>query len=456
MQFTQDVLPVMMRHGLTEPMAHAVHNADPGEIIDCHRGTDTPLVDRGTMHHVNSELTTGGPEIRAARTAPQGVVASMAPTVEPLGGGIVTHVGFALGSLPVHAVDPDVRAALDALLSLERAQLSDDFDSRQSTAVRGVMVEPRGSGRVAVHWLEGGHYRDRDPLTVQLDMIGERPSAGGWTVEKQSLFWVFAWRSAGGGRPAIVQVGPTVRTPRGDKGIVTRLPMVGTEARATTSGVDRPAFGVKRVTAAPASLPIPESGGRNTRTAPGLSAACEATSPATDAFLAESDFWENEPPALAREVRDANGTYAVEHRKGDEPWRLLFTTAIDDADEVRDLVADLEELAEPGVEFQAVEVHRIDTVLPRQASPKPLDVDHGPVKARKLRTGDRVDLYGDVRLVRRVEHRSFDNSLLIRTVPPYGESPDYFSFTKSPNETIELVSRGPALDVTGRPVDTTH
>lgn len=190
-----------------------------------------------------------------------------------------------------------------------------------------------------------------------------------------------------------------------------------------------------------------------------MSATFEADTAAANAVLAGVDHGQDEPAAPARALRSENIAYAVEHRVGDGPWKNLFTSAaIRDKDEVRDLIADLEELTtEPGVEYQVVELRHTETVLPRQDAPQaPADAGDGPVKARKLRSGDRVDLYGEVRLVWKVAHHRFGNSLRIHTVPPQGENPDYFMFTQGPDQTVELISRGPAVTVTGQPPTTVH
>ncbi|MFD4475879.1 hypothetical protein ACFWPU_07160 [Streptomyces sp. NPDC058471] len=57
------------------------------------------------------------------------------------------------------------------------------------------------------------------------------------------------------------------------------------------------------------------------------------------------------------------------------------------------------------------------------------------------------------RLIYRFEYLHAGNYLRLYTVPPAGEDPGYFVFTKSPHDLVELISRGPAVDITGKPVD---
>lgn len=144
---------------------------------------------------------------RAVRPAPQPPAAGSEPAV--IEGAIVSHKGTAKGSLPKHAADPDVRAALDALTPLRLAALADDYDDEEADpSIGGVMVEPRGNGRVAAYWLVGGQHRtpDREPWHVELDIIRRKFAEAGWTVEPQSLWCVFAWRPGTTEGPAPVRV----------------------------------------------------------------------------------------------------------------------------------------------------------------------------------------------------------------------------------------------------------
>ncbi|MDT0346774.1 hypothetical protein [Streptomyces litchfieldiae] len=122
-------------------------------------------------------------------------------------GVIVEHAGTAEGSLPRHATHPDVVAARAALAEVKPARLTDDIDTHRSAderdidrSVRGYMLDPRGNGRVAAYWIEGGlHTRpDSEPHTVELGFLRDRFERAGWTVEPKSLTCVFAWRPDGG------------------------------------------------------------------------------------------------------------------------------------------------------------------------------------------------------------------------------------------------------------------
>jgi hypothetical protein len=117
-------------------------------------------------------------------------------------GTVVTHDGTAQGSAPKHATDPDVVAARQALDGLAVATITDHHDltdpTEEERETRGYIIQPRGHGRVAVYWLEGGRIVRRDtPLDgAALDCLEDRLKRRGWTTEKmlRSSQCVFAHR----------------------------------------------------------------------------------------------------------------------------------------------------------------------------------------------------------------------------------------------------------------------
>ncbi|MFD0393379.1 hypothetical protein ACFQ3Z_16230 [Streptomyces nogalater] len=98
----------------------------------------------------------------------------------------------------MHADGSDTRAAIEALGNLKLAVLTDDFEPGEGHDVRGFMVDPRGNGRVAVYWVFGGDIRERDgePFKVELQIAADKFREAGWTVERRSVFCVFAHRPA--------------------------------------------------------------------------------------------------------------------------------------------------------------------------------------------------------------------------------------------------------------------
>lgn len=149
-----------------------------------------------------SELTPAASEPAAEQDVVEGVV--------------VEHAGTAEGSLPQDATHPDVVAAREALAGLAAATLTDrhDFSEPQDDErnVRGYVVNPRGQGRVALYWLEGGRNvrRDEMPHGPALDCLADRMTRRGWTVEKmlRSSLCVFAHRPAEGATLAPVEPTP--------------------------------------------------------------------------------------------------------------------------------------------------------------------------------------------------------------------------------------------------------
>ncbi|MFJ1606993.1 hypothetical protein ACIOHS_27020 [Streptomyces sp. NPDC088253] len=94
------------------------------------------------------------------------------------------------GSAPKHCKDPDVAQARGALAGLAYATLTDSHDITEPTdeefCVRGYAVEPRGNGRVAFYWLEGGEAvrRDHPWHGYSLVALADRLAGRGWTVEE--------------------------------------------------------------------------------------------------------------------------------------------------------------------------------------------------------------------------------------------------------------------------------
>jgi hypothetical protein len=162
---------------------------------------------------------------------------------------------------------------------------------------------------------------------------------------------------------------------------------------------------------------------------------------------------EDAPPASVGELLIDDTTYGLVYRQGEGDWQHLRTPAvIRDEDEAADIIADLEALSvSTGVEYRMVKVRHTATIL-SPTIPAPADVEPGPVAARKLRSGDRVILRGAERLVWKAVYQRVGHSLRIHTVPPAGQNPDYYGFTLIPGEVVELVERGPAVDVNGQPL----
>ncbi|MFI1890501.1 hypothetical protein [Streptomyces jumonjinensis] len=126
------------------------------------------------------------------------------PAVE---GAVVAHGGRSAGTAPQHAADADARAAVAALGELELAEVTDETDisawrgdAGHDPEARGFLVEPRGGGRVAVYWVQGGqHVRPGgEPWARRLRDASEQLSAAGWKVEPTSVRCVFAWRPDAG------------------------------------------------------------------------------------------------------------------------------------------------------------------------------------------------------------------------------------------------------------------
>lgn len=107
----------------------------------------------------------------------------------------------AKGSAPRDADHADTLAALAVLPELRLATVTDEHDFTGADEfdgqAHGVLVEPRGAGRVAVYWLAEGLYvtgEDREPHRAELRIIADRLRAEGWNIEPGSVRCVFAWR----------------------------------------------------------------------------------------------------------------------------------------------------------------------------------------------------------------------------------------------------------------------
>lgn len=124
------------------------------------------------------------------------------PAQRVIEGVIVGHAGLAHGSTPRDAAHPDVAAARDALSALKPAVLSDRTDvtepDEEDRHVRGYMIQPRGSGRIAVYWIESGQLvrRDHPWHGLSLDCIADKLRRCGWLLEPmgRSALCVFAHR----------------------------------------------------------------------------------------------------------------------------------------------------------------------------------------------------------------------------------------------------------------------
>ncbi|MFI9026347.1 hypothetical protein [Streptomyces sp. NPDC053560] len=139
---------------------------------------------------------------------------------QPIEGVIVEHNGTSRGCAPRHCTDPDVIAAREALDGLLPATLTDRHDISEPADderdVRGWVADPRGAGRVAFYWLEGGRVRRRDDewhglcLKILADRLAER----GWRTEPmlRCSQCVFAHRPGSPGGVAVNHAALAVRS----------------------------------------------------------------------------------------------------------------------------------------------------------------------------------------------------------------------------------------------------
>ncbi|GGW99873.1 hypothetical protein [Streptomyces chryseus] len=133
-----------------------------------------------------AEIRRGLDALRASDNTPH----ENAPARRVVEGVIVQHDGATEGCAPRDVEHPDVLAARRALAGLAAARLTDHHDVSEPTEeeedVRGYMVNPRGQGRVAIYWLEGGEIIRRDtPLHgAALDCLEDRMKREGWETER--------------------------------------------------------------------------------------------------------------------------------------------------------------------------------------------------------------------------------------------------------------------------------
>ncbi|MFF5790236.1 hypothetical protein ACFY8P_35350 [Streptomyces sp. NPDC012693] len=133
----------------------------------------------------------------AARTATQ------VPDRRVIEGVIVSHNGTTPGTAPKHSTDPDARNALAALSPLRLAEVTDHTDIAaqpgepdHAPAAWGFLIEPRGHGRIALYWVEAGHYvrPDGEPFATELEIGADKLRKAGWTIEPNTRRCVMAWR----------------------------------------------------------------------------------------------------------------------------------------------------------------------------------------------------------------------------------------------------------------------
>lgn len=99
------------------------------------------------------------------------------------------HDGATWGCSPRHAEHPDVIAARRALDGLSAARLTDHHGESDLTEleqeVHGYVAEPRGQGRVALYWMEGGKtiQRNTPEHGAALDCLADRMRREGWATE---------------------------------------------------------------------------------------------------------------------------------------------------------------------------------------------------------------------------------------------------------------------------------
>ncbi|MEK2479000.1 hypothetical protein [Streptomyces noursei] len=174
------------------------------DVAQLHTEADTLLADireaAAEADQLADEIAAWGAEVDAVTER---------PVVE---GVVVAHGGTAEGSTPSDASHPDVVAARAALDGLRPAPLTDSHDTSEPTGdecnVRGYVIEPRGHGRVALYWLEGGRAVRHDDgwHGPCLDILADKMQRSGWITVKmlRSSLCVFADRPAEDAKPAAV------------------------------------------------------------------------------------------------------------------------------------------------------------------------------------------------------------------------------------------------------------
>ncbi|MFB7763523.1 hypothetical protein [Streptomyces xiamenensis] len=135
---------------------------------------------------------------RAAKALPE-VQAALARDGDFHGRQLYRSQAATPGSLPSHAAHPDLRAALAVLTNLRLARPIGDIDADRADVaddtVNGLLIEPRGHGRVAAYWVVEGMLTRADgaPHRSELAVIREKFLEAGWTIEGATTC-VFACR----------------------------------------------------------------------------------------------------------------------------------------------------------------------------------------------------------------------------------------------------------------------
>ncbi|MFD9859743.1 hypothetical protein [Streptomyces alboflavus] len=188
-----------------EQVVGFLRGAWPGAITATHGELHTFTGDPRTI-----EGGKYGASVDLAEQVAREIGAPIAGEQRGVEGVVVEHAGVAEGSTPSNATHPDVVAARVALLRLKPAALTEHHDVTEPTEaeveVRGFMLDPRGGGRVAAYWLEGGRIvRHDEPVNgTCLEILAMRFERAGWTVEPmlRSSQCVFVHRPAEATTPA--------------------------------------------------------------------------------------------------------------------------------------------------------------------------------------------------------------------------------------------------------------
>ncbi|OAR22380.1 hypothetical protein A8W25_22260 [Streptomyces sp. ERV7] len=151
-------------------------------------------------HHAHGAPVPPGVQSRIDARTP---LAEQAVEPRVVEGVIVAHNGRTKGTAPKHSTDPDALAALGALGTLRCAEVTDHTDISahpgdvgHTPEAWGFLVEPRGNGRVALCWVQGGRYVDPsgEPWAVELEIGADKLRKAGWQIEPMTRRCVFAWR----------------------------------------------------------------------------------------------------------------------------------------------------------------------------------------------------------------------------------------------------------------------
>ncbi|HZF90423.1 hypothetical protein [Streptomyces sp.] len=180
-------------------------DAWPGAITTAHGELHTFTTDPRTLGNGKYAAS-----VDLAEQLARELGAPLAAEQRVVEGVVVEHAGVTEGSTPSNSTHPDVVAARAALAQLKPAALTDHHDVTEPTEaeveVRGFMLDPRGGGRVAAYWLEGGRIvRHDEPVNgTCLEILAMRFERAGWTVEPmlRSSQCVFAHRPAEAAAPA--------------------------------------------------------------------------------------------------------------------------------------------------------------------------------------------------------------------------------------------------------------